>query len=203
MAYLFAALLGYLLGCSNMALYLSKWKQIDFRSKGSGNLGASNAAVLMGWRAGIAVGIHDIGKAILTVCLAKYLFPHTDHIGAVAGVSCVLGHIFPFYLKFKGGKGFAAYLGMTIALNWKFALVVMVLIALFTWITDYIVSGTMTTILLTPLYLGIVQRSIVLAAILLVATGVIIVKHLENFKRIRNGTEIGLRNTAKGKNKVS
>ena len=203
MAYLFAALLGYLLGCSNMALYLSKWKQIDFRSKGSGNLGASNAAVLMGWRAGIAVGIHDIGKAILAVCLAKYLFPHTDHIGAVAGVSCVLGHIFPFYLKFKGGKGFAAYLGMTIALNWKFALVVMVLIALFTWITDYIVSGTMTTILLTPLYLGIAQRSIVLAAILLVATGVIIVKHLENFKRIRNGTEIGLRNTAKGKNKVS
>ena len=137
------------------------------------------------------------------LCLAKYLFPHTDHIGAVAGVSCVLGHIFPFYLKFKGGKGFAAYLGMTIALNWKFALVVMVLIALFTWITDYIVSGTMTTILLTPLYLGIAQRSIVLAAILLVATGVIIVKHLENFKRIRNGTEIGLRNTAKGKNKVS
>ena len=64
-------------------------------------------------------------------------------------------------------------------------------------------SGTMTTILLTPLYLGIAQRSIVLAAILLVATGVIIVKHLENFKRIRNGTEIGLRNTAKGKNKVS
>ena len=67
MAYLFAALLGYLLGCSNMALYLSKWKQIDFRSKGSGNLGASNAAVLMGWRAGIAFGIHDIGKAILAV----------------------------------------------------------------------------------------------------------------------------------------
>lgn len=203
MRYLLAIILGYTLGCSNMALYLSKLKKIDFRSKGSGNLGASNAAILMGWPAGIAVGIHDIGKAMLAVFLARFLFPETDHIGAVAGVSCVLGHIFPFYLKFKGGKGFAAYLGMTIALNWKFALVVMVLIAVVTLITDYIVSGTMTTIMLTPLYLGIAQRSIVLAAILIIATTVIFMKHLENFKRIHNGTEIGLRNTAKGKNKVT
>ena len=202
MGYLIACLVGYLLGCSNMALYLSKWKKIDFRSKGSGNLGASNAAVLMGWRAGILVGIHDFAKAILAVVLLRSLFPSLEHIGAVAGVCCVLGHIFPFYLKFKGGKGFASYLGMTIALNWKLALVVMALVVLVTWITDYIVSGTMTSVLTVPVYLGIAQRSMILAAILLVATIVIFLKHRENFCRIRNGTEIGLRSTIRGNNRV-
>jgi len=117
-------------------------------------------------------------------------------------VSCVIGHIFPFYLTFKDGKSCAAYIGMMLALNWKFALVVLVLVVVVTLITDYIVSGTMTTILLTPLYLGITQRSIILASILLIATAVIVYKHLENFKRIANGTEIGLRSTAKGKNRV-
>ena len=202
MGYFITIVFGYLLGCSSMALYLSKLKKVDFRSKGSGNLGASNAAVLMGWPAGIAVGVHDIGKAALAVILARLVFPALPHIGAVAGVSCVLGHIFPFYLNFKGGKGFASYIGMILALNWKFALAVLVLVVLVTLITDYIVSGTMTTVVLTPVYLGIAQRSALLAAILCIATAVIIWKHLENFKRIANGTEIGLRSTAKGENRV-
>ena len=111
MGYLIAAVLGYLLGTSNMALYLSKIKKVDPRSGGSGNLGASNAMILMGWKAGILVGIHDIAKAALCVFLAKYLFPELIHVGAVAGVACVVGHVFPFYLKFRGGKGFASYVG--------------------------------------------------------------------------------------------
>ena len=122
MSYLLAILGGYLLGCSNMALYLSKIKKVDIRSGGSGNLGASNAVILMGWGAGVLTAVHDIGKAFLAVFLAKVFFPEMEHIGAVAGVSCVLGHIYPFYLKFRGGKGFASYLGMTIGLNWKIAL---------------------------------------------------------------------------------
>ena len=201
MGYVLACMFGYLLGCSNMALYLSKLHHVDFRGKGSGNLGASNAAVLMGWRAGILVGIHDFGKAILAVLLARMIFPNLEHVGAVAGVSSVLGHIFPFYLKFKGGKGFAAYLGMTLALNWKLAVVVMVLVVLLTLITDYIVSGTMASIFTVPIYLGIAQRSVLLAAILFVATAVIFYKHWENFHRILRGTEIGLRSTLQGKNR--
>ena len=63
MGYLFAAFGGYLMGCSNMALYLSKLKKVDLRSAGSGNLGASNAVILMGWGAGVLTAIHDIGKA--------------------------------------------------------------------------------------------------------------------------------------------
>lgn len=201
MGYVLACVLGYLLGSSNMALYLSRLNKVDFRSKGSGNLGASNAAVLMGWRAGILVGVHDFGKAILAVLLARMFFPNLEHIGAVAGVSSVLGHIFPFYLKFRGGKGFASYLGMTLALHWKLALVVMLLVVLLTLITDYIVSGTMATIFTVPIYLGIAQKSVLLAAILFVATAVIFYKHWENFHRILQGSEIGLRSTIQGKNR--
>jgi len=202
MEYLIAIFAGYLLGCSNMALYLSKLKKIDFRQNGSGNLGASNAAVLMGFPAGIAVGIHDIGKAFLAVFLFRMVFPHAAYIGAVAGVCCVLGHIFPFYLRFKGGKGFASYLGMTLALHWKLALVIMILVVLVTLVTDYIVSGTLTTILTVPLYLGITEKSILLGLILFVATVVILYKHKENFQRIANRTEIGLRSTIHGKNRI-
>lgn len=196
--YVIAAVTGYLLGCSNMALYLSKAKGVDMRAAGSGNLGASNAMVLMGWKAGIIVGIHDIGKAILAVLLANWLCPGAAHIGAVAGVACVLGHMFPFYLRFKGGKGLASYIGMTIALNWKFALVVMVIVALVTFITDYIVVGTVSTIILVPAYMSITAHSLMLLAILCIATLAIFVKHRENYRRILNGTEIGLRKAHRG-----
>ena len=192
----------YLLGCSNMALYISRIKKVDPRAGGSGNLGASNATALMGWRVGIVVAIHDIGKATLAVILARALFPDLVYIGAAAGVACVLGHIFPFYLKFRGGKGFASYIGMTLALNWKLALVIMALVLLVTVITDYIVVGTTLTILSVPVYLGIAEHSIMLALILCIATVVILYKHRMNYVRIYNGTEIGLRSVAKGKHRA-
>ena len=202
MVYLLAIALGYLLGCSSMALYISKCKKVDIRAHGSGNLGTSNAAIVLGWGPAIAVGVHDIGKALLSVVLANVLFPDLAFAGAAAGVASVLGHIFPFYLKFKGGKGFASYFGMTLALNWKFALVIAVLVLLVTVITDYIVAGTTLTIVTVPVYLGIAEHSMLLALTLCIATAVMIYKHLENIRRILNHTEIGLRSTAKGENRI-
>ena len=202
MKYLVIVLAAYLIGCSNMAHYIAIWKKVDMRANGSGNLGTSNAAIVLGWGSGIAVGIHDIGKAVLAVLLAKLAFSQLEYAGAVAGVACVLGHIFPFYLQFKGGKGFAPYLGMALALNWKMALVVMAAVLVITLVTDYLVLGTFTTIAAVPVWLGISNQSIVLALILLVATAVILYKHKENIERLRNGTEIGLRSTAKGEHKV-
>lgn len=196
--YVAAIVIGYILGCSNMAYYISKIKKVDIQQAGSKNLGASNAMILMGWKAGIFVGIHDIMKAVLAVMLAKVIFPEAVFAGAAAGVSCVLGHIFPFWLKFKGGKGFAAYVGMTVALNWKLALVAAIAILVLTLITDYIVSGTTATILLVPIWCGVQYRSVWLVLILLIATSVIIWKHRENYVRIWNGTEIGLRKANKG-----
>ena len=202
MGYFISIVIGYLFGCSNMAFYLAKLRGEDFRKAGSGNLGASNATVLLGWRAGILVGVHDFFKATIAVLLAKLLFPELEHVGAVAGVAAVWGHIFPFFLKFKGSKGFASYLGMAFALHWKFTILIMLAVVLITLISDYIVIGTMTTVFSVPAYLGITQRNWIIAVILLAGTAVIVFKHWENFGRILNGTEIGLRSTIKGKNRV-
>ena len=134
--------------------------------------------------------------------IANLLFPNLPNVGAVAGVAAVLGHIFPAPLRFRGGKGFASYVGMTLALNWKFALVVLGIVVLVTVITDYIVVGTTTTVLLVPSYLGWAHRSFLLTGILLIGTLVILYKHRENYVRMANGTEIGLRSAAKGERRI-
>ena len=202
MKYILVIALGYLLGCSNMAKYIAAMKKVDLSAGGSGNPGASNAVILMGWGAGVLVAIHDIGKAALAVILARLMFPGAPLIGAAAGVAAVLGHIYPFWMKFQGGKGFASYLGMTIALNWKFAIVVLLLVALVTLITDYIVAATTTTIVLVPIGLGILTQSLILPLILLIASLVIAWKHKDNYVRMYNGTEIRFRKAGRGDYRV-
>ena len=202
MQYILVIALSYLLGCSNMAKYIAVLKKVDLSAGGSGNPGASNAVILMGWGAGVLTAIHDIGKAALAVILARVLFPELPLIGAVAGVAAVLGHIFPFWMKFKGGNGFASYLGMTIALHWKFAIAVLLLVVLVTLITDYIVAATTTTIVLVPIGLGLLTHSLLLPLILLIASLVIAWKHRDNYVRIYNGTEIRFRKAGRGDYRV-
>ena len=137
-------------------------------------------------------------KKILAVVLAKHFFPDLELVGFLAGVASVLGHIYPFYLKFKGGKGFASYMGMTLALNWRFALILIVVVALITLVTDYIVLGTFTTIISVPAYMGLANQSLLLTLILLLGTVLIFYKHRENIVRLKNGTEIGLRSANRG-----
>lgn len=201
LVYLPIVLMGYLLGTSNMAVYLAALKGDDLRSHGSGNPGASNAMLLWGWKAGVIVGIHDIGKAVLAVYLAERLFPGVAFAGVAAGVACVIGHMFPFYLRFHGGKGFASYLGMTLALNWKFALGLCIAILIITLVTDYIVLGTITTVISFPAYCAL-THNIIMALILCIASGIIIYKHRGNLVRIYRGTEIGLRSANRGDHRI-
>ena len=203
MGYVLAILGGYLLGSSNMAFYLEKLTKKSVRGGGSGNLGASNAVIRLGWLAGILVGAHDIGKALLAVYLTKWLLPDLEYAAAAAGVGCVLGHIFPFYLKFKGGKGFASYVGMIFALDWKISLAIILMIFAVTLITDYIVAATVMTTVSAPVSLGLCQGKWILALILCVASGVILYRHKENLVRIFvTGNEIGLRSASRGDHRV-
>ena len=202
MAYFLAALMGYLLGCSNMAYWLGLIKKVDIRGNGSGNLGASNATVLLGWGAGVIVAVHDIGKAVLAVLMAKLLFPGLEAVGAAAGVACVLGHIFPFYLKFKGGKGLASFLGMVAMLNWKVGIAAALLLVAITLVTDFIALGTISVSVASPVGIFLLTGGIVVPLILCIATVVMIFKHVENVQRIINRTEIGLRSTAKGEKRI-
>ncbi len=202
MAYLLTAVLSYLVGSISMAYILARAKNIDLKKNGSGNLGASNATILLGWRVGVTVAVHDVLKALLCVVVARILMPEDEYIGAIAGVSCVLGHIFPFYLRFRGGKGFASFVGMTIALNWKVALAVVILALIVTVVTDYIAIATITTSLAVPIGMGIATQNAILPLILLIATAVMIVKHRDNYVRIKNGTEKGLRGTIRGEGRL-
>jgi glycerol-3-phosphate acyltransferase PlsY len=203
MGYLFAVLGGYLLGCSNMAFYLEKMTKKSIRGGGSGNLGASNTVIRLGWMAGLLVGIHDIGKALLVVYLARWLLPQWEYAAVAAGIACVLGHIFPFYLKFKGGKGFASYVGVIFALDWRIALAIIAMIFVVTLITDYIVAATMMTTISAPISLGLHQGKWMLALILCIGSAVILYRHRENLVRIFvTGDEIGLRSASKGEHRV-
>lgn len=200
--YALAALMGYAFGCLNLAFFLSRVKGFDIRSHGSNNAGASNATITMGLKAGVAVGLHDIAKSCLAALLAGLLFPSLPYAHAVAGVAAVLGHIFPFYLRFRGGKGFASFLGLTLALDWRFFLGIILAILLITLITDYIALGTLTTIVSFPAYLFLRHTGLSLVAIVCVASVVITYKHMENIRRLMSGEEIGLRQAMSKKGRV-
>ena len=202
MAYLFSILIGYVLGSSSMTYYLGRLKNIDVRNHGTGNLGASNAAVTMGWGAAVLVAVHDIGKAVLAVYLARWIFPGVGYLGELAGVACVIGHMYPFYLGFRGGKGLASFIGMTIALHFPVALGAVILLVLVTVLSNFIALGTITLAVVVPVALWIVTGDVWMFVALLPATLVMIFKHLENVKRILAGTEIGLRSTIRGEHRV-
>ena len=197
---LVVVLIGYLLGSSNLAYYLSKAKNVDLKANGTGNYGTSNAFVLLGAKLGVMVAVHDIGKAVLSVVLAKIIFPGDVILPEIAGASCVLGHIFPFYIKFSGGKGLAPCLGAWVALNWQLGIILVVLVVLAIFITNYMVSGTMLTILSLPIIYAVHQDWICMA-IMLFVTFIIVIKHIENFVNIKNGTEFKVRDVIFNKKK--
>lgn len=199
MGYLISILGGYLLGSVSMAYFLTKRKNIDARKQGTGNLGASNTKVLLGWGPAVLVAVHDIAKGLIAVLLARFLFPELPNVGAAAGVACVLGHIFPFYLGFRGGKGLATFIGMTGGLNIWLAVAMGVLLAVITVVTDYIALGTIAVSVAVPVALWFLTGDPGLVLILSVATAVMLCKHWINLVRIKNGTEIGLRNSGKYK----
>ena len=199
--YVLTVLGGYLLGCSSMAYYVSRWKNVNLSTNGSGNLGASNTTILLGWRMGILVALHDIFKGAAAVLLAKWLLPDLTYAPVAAGCACVMGHMYPFYLKGKGGKGFASYMGMLLALDWRLGLALIGVSLLVTFLSDYIVVGTLTTVVVGPIWIGFTQ-SWVSAGIMLAVTAVIFYKHRENLHRILHGSEVGLRSTLKGEHRL-
>lgn len=194
--------MGYLLGTLNLAFFIGKAKGFDIRKYGSNNAGASNATITMGAKVGFIVGVHDIFKSCIAVLIVSYLFPETLFAKEIAGASAVFGHIFPFYLKFKGGKGFAPFLGMILGLDWKFFLAIVTIVFVVTLISDYIVLGTLTTIISFPIYLCFIEKNILSVIPILIVSLIILSKHFVNIKRIIKGEEIGLRRAFSKKDKI-
>lgn len=186
--YAFCALLGYLVGGINPAFLISKLKGFDIRKRGSGNAGASNAAVLMGRRIGLLCGIFDILKAFCVMEICMHLFWYYDMVGILTGVCCILGHIFPLQLCFRGGKGLAALGGVAMAYNLKLFLFLLLIELLVVLIIDYIVAVPITGSIIFSVILA-VTGGIWCGLMFLPAVVAILVKHKENLLRIRYGVE--------------
>lgn len=191
--YIISIVIAYMVGSISTSLIISKAKNKDLRAGGSKNLGASNTTLLMGWKYGVLVGVCDILKGTIVVLLAKWIFPEYTYLPFCVAVAAVLGHIFPFYLKGRGGKGFATYLGIILGLDWRFFLIIGISVILITIITDYIVLGTFTTVVTFPVWLFFMNPLKWAFLIPVIASLVIIIKHLENIKRIVKKEELGLR----------
>ena len=112
--------LGYFIGTINPAAMIAKFKKVNLKMEGTGNLGATNTAFVLGKSAGIFVMFFDILKSYFSAKLAKLLFPQLLTAGLIACIGAILGHCFPIFLHFQGGKGLAAFGGMVLAYNPRF-----------------------------------------------------------------------------------
>ena len=191
--YICAILGGYLLGSINTGAILARKKGFDIRTKGSGNAGASNALLTMGKKAAILTAVVDILKAFIPTLLTAHILPvpaEVHSLGPITGMAVIMGHIFPFWMHFKGGKGFASLLGMTLALDWRIVSAMVVILAVILITTKYIALATILCGILLPIawyFLGGTAPETVMFGVLAV---IIFIKHIDNLKRILNHTEI-------------
>ena len=186
-------LLGYFVGGINPAYLVGKHKGFDIRKRGSGNAGASNAVIVMGKKAGVVSALLDIFKAFFVVIFAEALFGDLVYSKILAGVSCIVGHIFPVFLNFRGGKGLACLGGVVLAFHPLVFLALFIAELILVLLVDYICIVPITASIVFPIiYYNMTERALAGTLIYCIATAVILYKHIENLKRIRNGTEAHL-----------
>lgn len=192
---LLSIIIGYLLGNIQASYLLAKAiKKVDILTLGFGNAGMSNAVESLGWKFGLLVGFIDVGKGILSVLLIKYLFkidfnPDGALLLYFNAYSVILGHIYPFHMNFKGGKGTAALIGVLIGLNPLYGLIGILIIIIVTLITDYVTIGTLA---LTLYVIGItIYFNMGMIPLLISISGSLLslYYHLPNYRRILNHTE--------------
>jgi glycerol-3-phosphate acyltransferase PlsY len=187
-----AALVGlaYLIGSISFAVLLVRWRTgRDIRTEGSGNAGASNVLRSHGRALGILVGALDVGKGAAAVALVHTVTADPRY-AAAAAVAVVVGHVFPLYYGFRGGKGVATAIGAFLVLAPLACLVCLAVFVVVVAATRYISLGSVVSMVLLPPVAGVVfhaSRPIVLAA---AAVAVLIVlKHHANLKRLAQGRE--------------
>jgi len=188
--YVLCVLIGYLIGVINPSYIIAKSHGFDIRKKGSGNAGASNALILFGKVLGIGCALLDIAKATFAIWLSEKLFPGLAYSLAATGVACIIGHVFPFYMNFRGGKGLACLGGMILAFDWRVFLIMLTAEVLVVIITDYICFVPITASLAFPIIYGIMRHDLYGALFLAIIFPLMLFKHKENLKRIKQNTEM-------------
>lgn len=188
---LWCILIGYALGGINPSYIIARIRGFDIRKRGSGNAGASNALMVMGKAVGIFSALFDIAKAYFAVYIARRLFPGLEVAGAISGSACIIGHILPVIMKFRGGKGLACLGGVILSFDYRVFLVMLTVELIIVLAVDYICVVPITAAVAYPFVHGI-MISLLGGLIFILPCCLILFKHIENIKRIRNGTEAHL-----------
>ena len=188
----------YLVGAIPFGLIIGKLHGVDIRKVGSGNIGATNVTRTVGKTAGRVCFFLDFLKGALPVLAAQLARPNEPWLALACGAAAVIGHIFPVYLKFKGGKGISTAAGVALALA-PYPLVCAAAIwvsSFFIW--RYVSLASILAALTLPLFAGLfiflgwgsaTARSWITLGFLIAAAVVAVLRHTENIKRLLNGTE--------------
>jgi glycerol-3-phosphate acyltransferase PlsY len=184
--------LAYLLGSIPFGYILVRlFRDEDIRTTGSGNIGATNVARSGAKGLAIATLLLDLGKAFAAVKIAQYLAPGNYDVAVAAAVAAIIGHVFPIWLRFKGGKGVASALGVFLALTWPSALCILAVFMVIFALTRYVSLASIIAAASFPIfgfYFVALRTPITIAGFLFIPF-LIIVKHHQNIRRLLTGTE--------------
>ena len=194
--------IAYLLGSVNSAIIVGKLHKIDIREHGSGNAGLTNTLRTLGKKAAVCVLLGDILKGVIAILIpiiiSKFDFYPNEYFAIItqlAGVAVVLGHIFPVYYGFKGGKGVLTSITVMFMINWEISLICLLLFVIIVAITKFVSLGSILAAFAFPCFVLFSDKipfltnrkdmlifSIILAAI-------VIIKHRTNIVRLVQGKE--------------
>lgn len=183
-------LLAYGIGSISSAYFIGRvFRNIDIRKYGSGNAGATNAIRVMGKKLGIVTFILDVLKGILAVLISRAILGENG--GYIGAIFAVIGHNWPIFIGFKGGKGVATSLGALLILHWPTAIIGVLFGVIIFLITRYVSLGSIVFLTSAPIVNAIIgkefNKKYFITALLLAMLA--IYRHKENFQRLINGTE--------------
>ncbi len=188
-------LLGYALGSIPFGYLLVRARSGgDVRAMGSGNIGATNVARTAGWSIGVATLLLDSAKGFLAVWLAGHFSGGNIRFMMYAGLAAILGHIFPVWLKFSGGKGVATALGVFLVISWAAVAAAVAIFAIVLLFWQYVSLASVSAAAALPLLVYVLYAPghappVAVTAGTLLATVLVIVKHRKNLERLMAGTE--------------
>ncbi|MFP4697523.1 MAG: glycerol-3-phosphate 1-O-acyltransferase PlsY [Eubacteriales bacterium] len=187
---LISIVIGYIFGCFQTGYFIGRLnKRVDIRQHGSGNAGTTNAIRVLGWKAGFYTFLGDFLKAIITILLIRLIYD--DNVFALyGGLGVVLGHNFPFFLKFKGGKGMAATAGVFFAFDYRIGLIGIALFIIIVAITRFVSIGSLLMSTWMPIGIYIFHEDnyeLLILGLGLMALAYI--RHRANISRLLNGEE--------------
>ncbi len=189
-------IVGYLCGAISMAYLIGAAQHVDIRKYGSGNAGTTNAIRTLGRKLGLVVFFGDFLKVLIPTLLVRYVFfsgeAYAHLLCLITGLGAVLGHCFPFWLHFKGGKGIAVTAGAMVSSDWT-ALIFVPVFFVIVFVTKYVSLGSMFVVFLFPVYTAIrcagepYYWAMIGVCCLYTLSGVYM--HRANIKRLLDGTE--------------